>query len=157
MAAGTVTGPLHADELRRLYPRVLAKTLRLTRSLPDAEDAVHDAIERALQDWTEGGALAPDYPEAWLVTVAANRHRDRPRRGRCDGRRPTRTPWRLSRTGARGRAWPSPTRRSRGGGRTNSWGCCSLAATRRSTTARAPRSRSGRSWASRPRRSRRPS
>ncbi len=39
---------MHAEELRRLYPRVFEKTLRLTRSLPDAEDAVHDAIERVL-------------------------------------------------------------------------------------------------------------
>jgi RNA polymerase sigma-70 factor (ECF subfamily) len=67
-----------AEELRRLYPRVLGKTLALTRSLPDAEDAVHDAIERALSAWPQAGL--PDSREAWLVTVAANAHRDRLRR-----------------------------------------------------------------------------
>jgi RNA polymerase sigma-70 factor, ECF subfamily len=71
---------LTAETLRRLYPQVLAKTLGLTRNLPDAEDAVQDAIERALRTWPESGA--PDSAEAWLLTVAANAHRDRARRGR---------------------------------------------------------------------------
>lgn len=70
----------HAEVLRSIYPRVLAKTLGLTRSLPDAEDAVHDAIERALKSWPASGP--PDSPEAWLVTVAGNSFRDRLRRGR---------------------------------------------------------------------------
>jgi RNA polymerase sigma-70 factor (ECF subfamily) len=71
---------VHAELLRQLYPRVLAKTLGLTRSLPDAEDAVQDAIERALKAWSE--SELPASPEAWLVTVAANAHRDRLRRRR---------------------------------------------------------------------------
>jgi RNA polymerase sigma-70 factor, ECF subfamily len=71
---------MNADLLRRLYPRVLAKTLGLTRALPDAEDAVHDAIERALKAWPAAGT--PDSPEAWLVAVAANAYRDRLRRTR---------------------------------------------------------------------------
>lgn len=69
----------YAEVLRALYPRVLAKTLRLTRTLHDAEDAVQTAIERALSSWPEGGR--PESPEAWLVTVAANAHKDRLRRG----------------------------------------------------------------------------
>jgi RNA polymerase sigma-70 factor (ECF subfamily) len=77
---GAVSKSEHSDVLRQLYPRVLAKTLGLTRTLPDAEDAVHDALERALKTWPESGA--PDSPEAWLVTVAANAYRDRLRRGR---------------------------------------------------------------------------
>jgi RNA polymerase sigma-70 factor (ECF subfamily) len=66
--------------LRELYPRVLAKTLAFTRSVPDAEDAVQDAIERALQTWPKNGK--PASPEAWLLTAAANCHRDRLRRSR---------------------------------------------------------------------------
>lgn len=70
----------HADAIRRVYPGVLGKLLRFTGSLVDAEDAVHDAIERALSSWTTGDL--PDSPEAWLVTVAQNAHRDRRRRTR---------------------------------------------------------------------------
>jgi RNA polymerase sigma-70 factor, ECF subfamily len=69
-----------ADVLRRLYPRVLAKTLGLTGALSDAEDAVQDALERALRTWPSSGM--PESPEAWLVTVAANAYRDKRRRGR---------------------------------------------------------------------------
>jgi RNA polymerase sigma-70 factor, ECF subfamily len=72
-------------DLRALYPRVLAKTLALTRRLPDAEDAVQDALERALGTWPRTGT--PDSPEAWLVAVAANCHRDRLRQGKRDERR----------------------------------------------------------------------
>ncbi len=67
-----------ADVLRRAYPKVLARTLALTRSVPDAEDAVQEAIVRALETWPGQGR--PDSPEAWLVTVARNAHRDRARR-----------------------------------------------------------------------------
>jgi RNA polymerase sigma-70 factor (ECF subfamily) len=69
-----------ASELRALYPRVLAKALTFTRRLPDAEDAVQDAIERALATWPKTGK--PQSAEAWLVSVATNSHRDRLRRGR---------------------------------------------------------------------------
>jgi RNA polymerase sigma-70 factor, ECF subfamily len=70
----------HAELLRRLYPRILAKTLGLTRALADAEDAVQEAVTRALEVWPRTGT--PDSPEAWLVTVAANSYRDRLRRAR---------------------------------------------------------------------------
>ena len=70
----------HAEAIRRVYPSVLAKVLGFTRSLADAEDAVHDAIERALKSWSETGA--PDSAEAWLVAVAENAHRDRLRRSK---------------------------------------------------------------------------
>src|SRR5262245_54159020 len=73
LAMEAMSTSVHSAVLRQLYPRVLAKTLGLTRALPDAEDAVHDALERALKSWPESGA--PDSPEAWLVTVAANAHR----------------------------------------------------------------------------------
>lgn len=67
-----------ADTLRRLYPRVLARTLGAVRSLPDAEDAVQEAVARALAAWPQDGR--PEVPEAWLVTVAQNAFRDRARR-----------------------------------------------------------------------------
>src|SRR5690606_11159685 len=40
-----------------------------------AEDALADAFERALRRWPRDGI--PDNPEAWLLTVARNRLRDR--------------------------------------------------------------------------------
>jgi RNA polymerase sigma-70 factor, ECF subfamily len=67
-----------ADVLRRAYGNVLAKTLAFTRNLPDAEDAVQQAIVRALETWPARGR--PDSAEAWLLTVARNAHRDRTRR-----------------------------------------------------------------------------
>ncbi len=57
---------------------MLAKTLAFTRSLPDAEDAVQEAIVRALETWPARGR--PESAEAWLLTVARNAHRDRARR-----------------------------------------------------------------------------
>lgn len=66
------------ETLRRLYPRVLAKTLGAVRSLPDAEDAVQEAVARALATWPHQGR--PEVPEAWLVTVAHNAFLDRARR-----------------------------------------------------------------------------
>lgn len=77
MSAATAA---EAEAIRRVYPSVLGKVLGFTRSLVDAEDAVHDAVERALSSWAAGGL--PDSPEAWLVTTAKNAHRDRHRRGR---------------------------------------------------------------------------
>jgi RNA polymerase sigma-70 factor (ECF subfamily) len=67
-----------AGELRRLYPRVLAKVLAIARRLDEAEDAVQDAVERARERWPRAGL--PESPEAWLVTVAGNAWRDRARR-----------------------------------------------------------------------------
>jgi RNA polymerase sigma-70 factor (ECF subfamily) len=69
-----------AAELRVLYPRVLARALAYTHRLPDAEDAVQDAIVRALYTWPLTGK--PESAEAWLVSVATNSHRDRLRRGK---------------------------------------------------------------------------
>ena len=70
-----------AEVLRRAYPRVLARTLAFVRSLPEAEDAVQEAVARALTSWDRG---MPEAPEAWLSTVAANVHRDRIRKGRWE-------------------------------------------------------------------------
>ena len=67
-----------ATEIRLAYPSVLAKLLGLTRCVDAAEDALHDAIERALETWPRDGR--PDSAEAWLLTVASNRFRDGLRR-----------------------------------------------------------------------------
>jgi RNA polymerase sigma factor (sigma-70 family) len=63
---------------RRDWSRVLAATVRLTRDLDLAEECAQDAYAQALQTWVEIGV--PDRPDAWLVTVAANRARDAIRR-----------------------------------------------------------------------------
>jgi RNA polymerase sigma-70 factor (ECF subfamily) len=76
----TVNSREHADAIRKVYPRVLAKLLGVTRSLADAEDALQDAVERALRAWVEKGE--PESAEAWLLTVASNAHRDRRRHER---------------------------------------------------------------------------
>jgi len=47
---------------------VLAATVRVTRDLDTAEDAVQDAYVQALRAWERDGL--PDRPGAWLTTVA---------------------------------------------------------------------------------------
>ena len=47
---------------------MLAATVRVTRDLDLAEEAVQDAYERALRTWPRDGV--PERPAAWLVTVA---------------------------------------------------------------------------------------
>lgn len=71
-------GEATASLLRRLYPVVLARLVRAARDLPDAEDAVQDALARAVELWPRQGI--PDRPEAWLITVAKNRYLDGLRR-----------------------------------------------------------------------------
>jgi RNA polymerase sigma-70 factor (ECF subfamily) len=73
-----------ARELRALYPRVLGKTIAVAGRLADAEDAVQDAVERAIASWPRTGR--PESTEAWLVRVAANCIHDRRRRARREER-----------------------------------------------------------------------
>jgi RNA polymerase sigma-70 factor, ECF subfamily len=47
---------------------VLAATVRVTRDLDTAEEAVQDAYVQALRTWGRDGV--PDRPGAWLTTVA---------------------------------------------------------------------------------------
>jgi RNA polymerase sigma-70 factor (ECF subfamily) len=47
---------------------VLAATVRVTRDLDTAEEAVQDAYVQALRTWPREGV--PDRPGAWLTTVA---------------------------------------------------------------------------------------
>ncbi|MBN8612229.1 MAG: hypothetical protein J0L92_16660 [Deltaproteobacteria bacterium] len=60
--------------LREAYPQALARVLAAVRRLDVAEDALHDAVERALVRWPIDGM--PESVEGWLVTVALNRRRD---------------------------------------------------------------------------------
>ena len=64
-----------AEALRSAYPQALARVLGITRELATAEDALQDAVVRALQSWPERGI--PEVPTAWLVTAARRRHIDR--------------------------------------------------------------------------------
>lgn len=59
---------------RDSYGRLLALLAALTGDIPTAEDAIADAIERALTRWPRDGI--PDNPEGWILTVARNRLRD---------------------------------------------------------------------------------
>jgi RNA polymerase sigma-70 factor, ECF subfamily len=60
--------------LRRSRAPALAALARSTRDLCAAEDAVQEAMARALASWPARGL--PDAPDAWLVEVAANAFRD---------------------------------------------------------------------------------
>jgi RNA polymerase sigma-70 factor, ECF subfamily len=57
-----------ADAHRREWAYVLAATVRVTRDLDAAEEAVQDAYVQALATWARDGI--PDRPGAWLTTVA---------------------------------------------------------------------------------------
>lgn len=86
---GTAAGPEHAAgdagqraALARLVrtegPRVLATLVRTTGSLQLAEDAVQDAVVRALVVWDRDGV--PPEPRAWLTLTARRRAIDLLRR-----------------------------------------------------------------------------
>ncbi len=59
--------------LRQLVPRVLGVLVRRGVDFATAEDAVQEALVRALASWADG---QPDDPAAWLVTVAWRAHLD---------------------------------------------------------------------------------
>ncbi|MBI5105440.1 MAG: RNA polymerase sigma factor [Solirubrobacterales bacterium] len=59
---------------------MLAATVRVTRDLDVAEEAVQDTYVRALETWARDGV--PDNPGAWLTTVARRRALNLLRRGR---------------------------------------------------------------------------
>jgi RNA polymerase sigma factor (sigma-70 family) len=54
-------------ELRALVPKVLSVLVRRGADFATAEDAVQEALIRALSAWEKD---APSDPEAWLITVA---------------------------------------------------------------------------------------
>ncbi|MEM6294761.1 MAG: DUF6596 domain-containing protein [Myxococcota bacterium] len=59
---------------RDAYGKLVAWGARFARDVVAAEDALADALERALRTWPERGV--PTNPEAWLLTAARNRLRD---------------------------------------------------------------------------------
>lgn len=63
---------------REASGRVLATLIRQLGDFDRAEDALQDAMTRALEVWPDLGL--PDNPAAWLVTTARNRAIDRIRR-----------------------------------------------------------------------------
>jgi predicted RNA polymerase sigma factor len=63
-----------AEVTRDSYGRLLAVLAAPTRDIAAAEDALADALERALTRWTDDGI--PANPEGWILTVARNRLRD---------------------------------------------------------------------------------
>jgi RNA polymerase sigma-70 factor (ECF subfamily) len=78
-----VTDAVHR-ELKAAHPRALAALIRLLGGFEAAEDALHDAVTRALEVWPVRGV--PDHPAAWLVTTARRRHIDLVRRRHLEER-----------------------------------------------------------------------
>ncbi|GAA1738453.1 RNA polymerase sigma factor [Isoptericola hypogeus] len=56
------------------YGRLVALLAAADGDLQAAQDALGDALERALRTWPDTGV--PGNPEGWLLTVARNRRRD---------------------------------------------------------------------------------
>jgi RNA polymerase sigma-70 factor (ECF subfamily) len=65
---------------RDAYGRLVAYLAYRWGDLAAAEDALADALERALRTWPAGGV--PEAPEAWLMTAAKNRLREGARHAR---------------------------------------------------------------------------
>jgi RNA polymerase sigma-70 factor (ECF subfamily) len=74
MSAGDALATLVRDE----GTRVLATLIRMTGSIDVAEDAVQDAVVRALETWRRDGV--PPNPRAWLLVTAKRRAIDVVRR-----------------------------------------------------------------------------
>ncbi len=72
-----------AESVRREGGRVLATLTRQFGSLDLAEEAVQDAVVRALEKWPDSGV--PANPAGWLTTTAKNAARDRLRRSNKRG------------------------------------------------------------------------
>jgi predicted RNA polymerase sigma factor len=64
-----------AELVSESYGRLLALLAAPTGDIFSAEDAIGDALERALNRWPVEGM--PANPEGWILTVARNRLRDR--------------------------------------------------------------------------------
>lgn len=78
MAASDAHRAIHAV-FRIEAPRLIAGLARRVRDVGLAEEAVQDALVRALEEWPKGGV--PANPGAWLMSTAKNRAIDVLRRG----------------------------------------------------------------------------
>jgi RNA polymerase sigma-70 factor, ECF subfamily len=63
---------------RSQWAAVLAATVRLTRDFTEAEDAVQEAFQQAIEVWPVSGV--PPNPGGWLTTTAKRKALDRMRR-----------------------------------------------------------------------------
>ena len=73
-----------AATLKAAYPRALATLIRLLQDIDAAEDAVQEAMTRALEVWPGDGI--PSNPVAWLVTAGQNKAIDLHRRHKLEVR-----------------------------------------------------------------------
>jgi RNA polymerase sigma-70 factor (ECF subfamily) len=87
--------PVDAAEraVRAEYPRILATLIRVTGDVGTAEDAVQEAVVRALETWPRDGI--PDEPRAWLTVVARRCAIDRIRRDSSRGVKEAEAMWLL--------------------------------------------------------------
>jgi RNA polymerase sigma-70 factor (ECF subfamily) len=79
--------------IREEYPRILATLIRVTGDVDTAQDAVQDAVVRALETWARDGI--PDQPRAWLTVVARRCAIDRVRREAARAGKETEAVWLL--------------------------------------------------------------
>ena len=77
--------------VRAEFPRILATLVRVTGDVGLAEDAVQDAVVRALETWPRDGV--PEEPRAWLTTVARRCAVDRARRESRRGSKEAEAMW----------------------------------------------------------------
>ena len=91
--------------LRELTPVVIGVLVRRGADFATAEDAVQEALLRAVETWPTMRPGPPSDPKGWLVTVAWRKFLDatraesarRPGRVRPRARRPARAPGRTTR------------------------------------------------------------
>ena len=73
-----------ALQVRASYPKALATLIRLLGDITSAEDALQEALTRAVEAWRRDGV--PDNAVAWLVTTARRRAIDAHRRRGVEAR-----------------------------------------------------------------------